>query len=91
MFAMGPMRRPGRDRTRSAEREVASEGIEDEAQLQRLQAERCDIGQGFLFARPMEAASAASSWSVGRYAAGNEPSVRSTLTRPRNPSSPSST
>ena len=40
---------------RSLRIETIAEGIEDQAQLQRLQAERCDIGQGFLFARPMEA------------------------------------
>jgi EAL domain-containing protein (putative c-di-GMP-specific phosphodiesterase class I) len=32
------------------------EGIEDHAQLQRLQREQCDLGQGFLFARPLEPA-----------------------------------
>jgi len=32
------------------------EGIEDQAQLQRLQREQCDLGQGFLFARPLEPA-----------------------------------
>jgi diguanylate cyclase (GGDEF)-like protein len=31
------------------------EGIEDQAQLEHLQRERCDLGQGFLLARPMEA------------------------------------
>jgi diguanylate cyclase (GGDEF)-like protein len=30
------------------------EGIEDQAQLQHLQRENCDSGQGFLFARPLE-------------------------------------
>jgi diguanylate cyclase (GGDEF)-like protein len=40
---------------RSLKIETIAEGIEDPAQLQRLQAERCDVGQGFLFARPMEA------------------------------------
>ena len=40
---------------RSLKIETIAEGIEDQAQLSRLQAERCDIGQGFLFARPMEA------------------------------------
>jgi diguanylate cyclase (GGDEF)-like protein len=40
---------------RSLKIETIAEGIEDQAQLERLQAERCDIGQGFLFARPMEA------------------------------------
>jgi diguanylate cyclase (GGDEF)-like protein len=32
------------------------EGIEDRAQLEHLQEEQCDLGQGFLFARPLEAA-----------------------------------
>jgi diguanylate cyclase (GGDEF)-like protein len=32
------------------------EGIEDQAQLRRLQVEQCDLGQGFIFARPLEAA-----------------------------------
>src|SRR5579875_2414956 len=40
---------------RSLRIETIAEGIEDQAQLTRLQAERCDIGQGFLFARPMAA------------------------------------
>jgi diguanylate cyclase (GGDEF)-like protein len=34
--------------------ETIAEGIEEPAQLSVLQAERCDKGQGFLFARPME-------------------------------------
>ena len=40
---------------RSLRIETIAEGIEDQEQLSRLQAEKCDIGQGFLFARPMEA------------------------------------
>jgi diguanylate cyclase (GGDEF)-like protein len=32
------------------------EGIEDQAQLERLQGQECDLGQGFLFAHPLEAA-----------------------------------
>jgi len=40
---------------RSLRIETIAEGIEDQGQLSRLQAEQCDIGQGFLFARPMEA------------------------------------
>jgi diguanylate cyclase (GGDEF)-like protein len=32
------------------------EGIEDKAQLEHLQREQCDLGQGFLLARPLEAA-----------------------------------
>ena len=31
------------------------EDIEDQAQLERLQVEQCDLGQGFIFARPLEA------------------------------------
>ena len=40
---------------RSLKIETIAEGIEDQSQLSRLQAERCDVGQGFLFARPLEA------------------------------------
>ncbi len=39
---------------RSLNIKTIAEGIEDETQLSRLQAERCDLGQGYLFARPME-------------------------------------
>jgi EAL domain-containing protein (putative c-di-GMP-specific phosphodiesterase class I) len=34
--------------------ETLGEGIEDRVQLRQLQRERCDTGQGFLFARPLE-------------------------------------
>lgn len=34
--------------------ETIGEGIEERAQLRHLQRERCDSGQGFLFARPLE-------------------------------------
>jgi len=30
-----------------------AEGIEESGQLTQLQAESCDVGQGFLFARPL--------------------------------------
>ena len=33
--------------------ETLAEGIEESAQLTQLQAEKCDVGQGFLFARPL--------------------------------------
>jgi diguanylate cyclase (GGDEF)-like protein len=36
--------------------QTLGEGIEDEAQLEGLQHEECDLGQGFLFAHPVEAA-----------------------------------
>jgi EAL domain-containing protein (putative c-di-GMP-specific phosphodiesterase class I) len=32
-----------------------AEGIEEQAQLERLESEQVDHGQGFLFARPLEA------------------------------------
>jgi diguanylate cyclase (GGDEF)-like protein len=35
--------------------ETLAEGIEDRDQLRRLQREQCDQGQGFLFARPLDA------------------------------------
>ena len=34
--------------------ETLGEGIEDHAQLDQLQREQCDLGQGFLLARPLE-------------------------------------
>ena len=36
--------------------QTLGEGIEDRQQLEHLQREECDLGQGFLFARPLEAA-----------------------------------
>ena len=36
--------------------ETVAEGIEDRAQLEHLQREHCDTGQGFLLARPVDAA-----------------------------------
>jgi diguanylate cyclase (GGDEF)-like protein len=36
--------------------QTLGEGIEDRAQLERLQGVACDLGQGFLFARPLDAA-----------------------------------
>jgi diguanylate cyclase (GGDEF)-like protein/PAS domain S-box-containing protein len=38
--------------------ELVAEGIEDAEQLSRLQRLRCDLGQGFLFARPLPASDA---------------------------------
>jgi EAL domain-containing protein (putative c-di-GMP-specific phosphodiesterase class I) len=35
--------------------ETLAEGIEEPSQLTQLQAESCDVGQGFLFARPLAA------------------------------------
>ena len=39
--------------------ETLAEGIEQSHELSLLQDERCDSGQGFLFARPLEEADAA--------------------------------
>jgi diguanylate cyclase (GGDEF)-like protein/PAS domain S-box-containing protein len=36
--------------------ETLAEGIEDQWQLERLQTERCERGQGFLFSRPVDSA-----------------------------------
>ncbi len=36
--------------------ETLAEGIEQQEQLATLQREDCDCGQGFLFARPLDAA-----------------------------------
>jgi len=36
--------------------ETLAEGIEDLWQLERLQGERCELGQGFLFSRPVDPA-----------------------------------
>ncbi len=43
------------DLGRSLNLETLGEGIEDLAQLEHLQRAHCDSGQGFLFARPLEA------------------------------------
>ncbi len=39
--------------------EVYGEGIEDEAQRVRLRLHGCDVGQGYLFARPLPTEEAA--------------------------------
>jgi diguanylate cyclase (GGDEF)-like protein len=49
--------------------ETLAEGIEQAHELNLLQGESCDSGQGFLFARPLEAADAASflgEWSTNK-------------------------
>jgi EAL domain-containing protein (putative c-di-GMP-specific phosphodiesterase class I) len=38
--------------------EIVAEGVETTAQRDRLRAEHCDLAQGYLFARPLEAADA---------------------------------
>jgi EAL domain-containing protein (putative c-di-GMP-specific phosphodiesterase class I) len=39
---------------KTLEIETLAEGIEDQAQLETLQREHCDHGQGFLFSRPLD-------------------------------------
>ena len=36
--------------------ETLAEGIEEQAELEHLQREECDSGQGYLFARPLSVA-----------------------------------
>jgi diguanylate cyclase (GGDEF)-like protein len=49
--------------------ETLAEGIEEPGQLSQLQAEHCDIGQGFLFARPLTADDVAQFFSAAKIAA----------------------
>ena len=49
--------------------ETLAEGIEDDAQLRELQREQCDHGQGFLFARPLDAAAVTSFLAAARRSA----------------------
>jgi EAL domain-containing protein (putative c-di-GMP-specific phosphodiesterase class I) len=36
--------------------ETLAEGIEEQSQLSQLRGEQCDVGQGYLFSRPLVAA-----------------------------------
>jgi diguanylate cyclase (GGDEF)-like protein len=52
--------------------ETVAEGIEQQLELSQLQSELCDSGQGFLFARPLDAAATESflgTWAASRVAA----------------------
>ncbi|HEV7528204.1 MAG TPA: EAL domain-containing protein [Solirubrobacteraceae bacterium] len=52
--------------------ETVAEGIEQQLELSQLQSELCDSGQGFLFARPLDAAATEGfleSWAASRVAA----------------------
>jgi diguanylate cyclase (GGDEF)-like protein/PAS domain S-box-containing protein len=46
------------DLGRTLELETIAEGVEDEIQRDRLREERCDLAQGYLFARPLDEADA---------------------------------
>ena len=48
---------------------AVAEGVETQAQAAFLRAEGCDIGQGYLYDKPMPAASLRASWGRGRKAA----------------------
>lgn len=50
--------------------EVVAEGVESQAQRERLRGLGCELGQGFLFARPASAEETAARWREGRAAAG---------------------
>ena len=54
--------------------ETLAEGIEEPDQLAQLQSERCDHGQGFLFARPLDAA------GIERFLAGSPAASEMTAT-----------
>ena len=41
------------DLARTLELETIAEGIETDAQLDQLRDQRCELGQGYLFARPL--------------------------------------
>jgi diguanylate cyclase (GGDEF)-like protein len=46
------------DLGRTLDLEIVAEGVEDDGQRRLLRAARCDLGQGYLFARPLERADA---------------------------------
>jgi EAL domain-containing protein (putative c-di-GMP-specific phosphodiesterase class I) len=56
--------------------ETLAEGIEEPAQLEALQRERCDHGQGFLFARPLDAHAAEEFLSNSRSTEGQAVTAR---------------
>jgi EAL domain-containing protein (putative c-di-GMP-specific phosphodiesterase class I) len=53
--ALPPLVRGLLDLGRTLELEIVAEGIESPAQLTQLRAQHCQLGQGYLFARPMSA------------------------------------
>ena len=55
--------------------ETLAEGIEEHAQLQSVQRERCDQGQGFLLARPLDAEAVAAFLAAGGVPAQPQPAV----------------
>jgi diguanylate cyclase (GGDEF)-like protein len=70
--------------------ETVGEGIEDRDQLRYLQRERCESGQGFLFARPLE--TAAVDGLLGDGPTASEPTIASPAPgSPARPATPRST
>jgi diguanylate cyclase (GGDEF)-like protein len=66
--------------------ETLAEGIEQAHELSLLRGERCDSGQGFLFARPLDAADTASflaNWAANNPPASLPPEVSPPLQSPR--------
>ena len=63
----------------SLDMEVVAEGIEDLEQLIRLRALRCDLGQGYLFAKPLTAEALSVLLDDGRALAETMPSPRTAL------------
>jgi predicted signal transduction protein with EAL and GGDEF domain len=55
---------------------IVAEGVETEAQLSQLRALDCDLGQGFLFSRPLESEDATALLTGARAAAGSLASIR---------------
>src|SRR4051794_40977907 len=55
------------DLGRTLDLEIVAEGVEDDGQRRLLRAARCDLAQGYLFARPLERADA-ERWLAGRTA-----------------------
>jgi diguanylate cyclase (GGDEF)-like protein len=66
------------------------EGIEDYAQLRQLQQEHCDLGQGFLFARPLPAAAIAEFAATGMAAPSEAPRRGIPKLTPRSTKAPAS-
>lgn len=54
------------DMARSFDLETIAEGVESDAQRRHLQGERCEEGQGYLFAKPMPAPLFEAAFSLGR-------------------------
>jgi diguanylate cyclase (GGDEF)-like protein len=65
--------------------ETVAEGIEEDSELRFLQKEGCDSGQGYLFARPLEAAAIEERLTPG---AGAEPRANGVAAPPSTPRTP---